>query len=153
MSVKKSLYIFLCCLLGCLLFLLVHQMLAFGYLMLLYYNYESFSFGLSLLDFLALDYFTLIIAVMGGAWYGIWLGIYWYGVVYEGSSSGFIGHLIRHYWPNREKAYGLKAKVAAVEERLAGDLWELEDLAEKVEVAAKVPAKKKIVKRKVVSKK
>jgi len=108
MTIKKSLYVFLCSLLGMLLFLILHQIIAFGYLMLLYVNYPTFGLGMSLMDWLALDYFTLIIVLMLGMWYGIWLGMYWFGIVYEDQNHGFVGHLIKKYWPTSRPKYNLK---------------------------------------------
>ena len=150
-TVKKSLYVFLTAMLGALLFLIIHRMLAFGYLLFLYYNYNFFSFGFSFMEILAIDYFTLILALMFGAWYGIWIGLHWYDVVYQESGShGFVGHFVRHYWPTSVKSYNLKSKIAAVEKKLENNIWELEDLAKKTEINAlsQVPAKKRIVRRK-----
>ena len=148
MNVKKSLYVFLCSIMGALLFLILHQILAFGYLMLLYANYQTFSFGLSFIALMALDYLTLIIVIMLGAWYGIWLGIYWFGMVYETNGNGFIEHMVKNYWPSgrRQISSGLRSKIAAVESKLEGDFMELENLSEQ---SPKAPAKKRIVRRKI----
>ncbi len=147
MLVKKSLYVFLCSLLGVMLFLVLHQILAFAYLVLITYDY-SFTFGLSFYELMALDYVTLILTLFFGAWYGIWLGEYWYEEVYEGTHPGFIGHLFRHYWPTKHPKYNLKSKIIAVEQKLESDLWELEDLANKVETGKKVSSvRKRVVKK------
>lgn len=142
MTAKKSLYIFLCAIMGALLFLILQQILAFVYLMLLYGNYQTFSFGLSFIDLMAVDYFTLFIVLMLGAWYGIWLGLYWYGWVYEDGGHGFVGHIVKNYWPSRNVPYNLKSKIAAVENRLEGDLMDLESLEHKVDARKKVVRKK-----------
>lgn len=145
---KKSIYIFLTGLLGSLLFLILERILAFIYFLLLTYNYAQFSFGHTLTELLAFDYFILIIALLLGGWYGVWVGMYWYEAVYESTGGGFVGHILRHYWPVRQPAYNLQAKVAQVEDKLDGDLWQLEDLAKKVEVKSKVAVKKRIVRKK-----
>ncbi len=148
MSVKKSLYVFLCSLLGILLFLVLHQIAVFGYLMLIYFNY-SFSFGMSLVELMALDYVTLVFVLFFGAWYGIWVGEYWYEEVYEGQHPGFLGHLVRHYWPTKESKYNLRSKIVAAEQKLEGDLWELEDLTSKAQSKTKVVGvRKRVVRRK-----
>lgn len=115
---KKSLYIFLCAILGMLLFLILHQIVAFAYLMLLYTHYSIFNLGLSFMDLMALDYFSLIIALMFGAWYGIWLGLYWYGWVYESGGHGFVEHMIKKHWAAKSVTYNLKSKLVAVESKL-----------------------------------
>ena len=129
---KKSLYVFLCCIMGALLFLILHRILVFSYLALLNYDYDMFNFGLSYFNFLVWDYFTLILALLAGGWYGVWLGIYWYEAVYQESDhAGFIGHLISRYWPTKPGAYNLKTRIAAASKKVEGDLWQLEDLAKK----------------------
>ncbi len=143
MNVKKSLYVFMCSIMGALLFLIIHQIIAFGYLMLLYADYDKFSLGLPFISLMALDYFTLIIVLMLGAWYGIWLGLYWFGLVYEGDGHGFVEHIVKYYWPSNKIPYSLKSKVAVVEKKLETDLNELEGLA------AKPVVKKRIVRKKV----
>jgi predicted membrane protein len=145
MTVKKSLYIFLCAIMGAMLFLILQQILAFGYLFLLYANYQTFSFGLSFINLMAFDYFTLILVVMLGAWYGIWLGLYWFDLVYESGRHGFVEHVMERYWPSRRLPYNLKSKISAVEKKLEGDLMELESLGQKSE--------KKLVKRRVARRK
>ena len=147
---KKSLYIYLTGLLGVLLFLILHRIAAFAYLLLLYTDYAHFSFGLSFFDITVLDYFTLILVMLLGGWYGVWLGVYWYEAVYEGTHGGFFGHVIRHYWPNRKKVYGLSNKISAAADKLEHEAWELDDVAKKVDqiATADVMPKKRVVRRK-----
>lgn len=137
-SAKKSLYIFLTALLGSLLFLVLHRIAVFGYMIMLYYNYPKFSFGMSIMDFMALDYLTLIITLLLGGWYGIWLGLGWFEAVYEdGGHAGFFGHVLRHYFPIQKNNYGLKNKVVAAGHKLEHDLIELEELAAKMQRVSK----------------
>lgn len=147
---KKSVYILLCALLGSLLFLVLHRILIFGYLLLLTYKYDQFSFGLSFLEFLALDYTTLIVTLIAGMWYGIWLGIYWYESVYEGEHSGFVGHMVRRYWPTRTEVHNLRSKIALAEQDLSRSAWELEGMAKRVEQVSKneIKSSKRIVRKK-----
>ena len=81
---RKSLYLFLTALLGTLLFLTVHQVAYFIYIYML--GTGLATSGMSYVEFLAVEYFTLTITMMLGAWYGIWLGLYWYEKVYEEKS-------------------------------------------------------------------
>ena len=92
-SFKKSLYLFLSSLLGSLLFLVIHQaavviIFVFGVARGGLASFESYML------FWVFDYFTLVIVLMLGSWYGIWLGMYWYEKVYEEEShKGFISHI------------------------------------------------------------
>ncbi len=150
-SAKKSLYLFLTALMGMLLFLVIHRLIVFAYLMLLYYNYPAFSFGLNLFEFMLFDYITLIMSLLFGMWYGIWLGQGWFEAVYEGGGhSGFFGHILRHYFPIRHKNYELGNKVSTISRKLEIDLMQLEELNE--EMARRKPVVK-VAARKVVRKK
>src|SRR6185369_1300313 len=97
---KKSLYVFMTSLLGVLLFLILHRIVVFFYLFSIAGGYIGTSFNY--IQFIALDYFTITITMLLGAWYGTWLGLYWYGKVYEeGSHMGFIHHLASNYFPRK----------------------------------------------------
>jgi hypothetical protein len=125
---KKSLYLFLTSLLGVMLFLVLDRSIVFFYLYMLAGGYITTSFDYY--QFLAVDYFTLTIVLMLGAWYGIWLGLYWYERVYEkGSYYGFVHHLASKYWPG-PKPESLSDKMSAVRQHLEEDLFELNTLAD-----------------------
>lgn len=72
---KKSFYIFLSGLLGILLFILLERSL---FLL-------AFLLGVDVLSgkFAQIDYAAFIAATTLGLWYGIWVGLYWYQIVYE----------------------------------------------------------------------
>jgi len=114
---KKSLYLFLSAMLGVLLFLILHRIVIFFYLVLSGAKFLADVSENSYLLFLAADYFTLILAMMFGAWYGIWLGMYWYEKVYEECSHrGFADYVARKYWPARKHSgYQLNSKIKAVQ--------------------------------------
>ncbi len=148
---KKSTYVFLCSILGILLFLLVHRLLFFFYLILISANPQIFSRGLNSLEISAIDFFTLILALFGGMWYGIWLGLRWYEAVYEKNThNGFIGHLISSYWPNPARSYDLQAKMQSVTDELAQDVLELESISKTIKpvLRAARPVKRRIVRKK-----
>lgn len=143
---KKSLYLFLSSLLGVMLFLVLHRSIVFIYLYLLTQGY--LVTGLTYLQFLVFDYFTLTLTLLFGAWYGIWLGVYWYEKVYvEGSHPGFVAHMSGKFMYRKSK--GLESKMSHIKERLETDLWQLEDLAKTSlsQVSSPVPIKRKIVRK------
>lgn len=73
---KQSFYIFLCALLGMMLFLLIQRSLfLIGYLV----------FGVAILDasFIFWDRWTFVFALFFGMWYGIWIGLHWHRVIYQ----------------------------------------------------------------------
>ncbi len=120
-------YLFLAALLGTLLFLIAHQVVYFIYIYML--SAGLVTTGMSYVEFLAIEYFTLTITLLLGAWYGIWLGLYWYEKVYEEKShKGFVHHVAVNYFPG-PKPKAPESQMAQVKERLEENLWRLEDLA------------------------
>ncbi len=78
----KSAYIFVCVLLGALLFTLIHR--AIFSILYAAAAYDAASWPVSgQLTLLALDKFTLACSMLAGAWYGVWLGLGWFDLVYE----------------------------------------------------------------------
>lgn len=151
-EVKKSLYIFLASLLGIMLFLVIHKIVAFIYYMLLSVDFGTFGFDLDFVQILALDYFTLILALMVGAWYGIWVGMYWYERVYEeGSHKGVVHHISTRYWPQPKAEPALSHKIAHVRQKLEEDLVKLETLTENA-APSPVTVKRRVVRKRVVKK-
>lgn len=143
---KKSLYIFLSSLMGVMLFLVLHRVGIFIYLYLITQGYVVSSW--SYVQFLVFDYFTLTLTLLFGAWYGIWLGVFWYDKVYvEGSHSGFVAHISNKFMSRKSR--GLESKMSHIKERLETDLWQLEDLAKTSlsQVSSPAPIKRKIVRK------
>lgn len=146
---KKSFYIFLTSLLGVLLFLILHRLVIFIYLYFI--ATEVLTDGVIYYQFLALDYFTLVITLMMGAWYGIWLGLFWFNKVYEERShGGFVAHVSEKIFFRKPKTLG--GKMADIKDRLEEDLWKLEDLAKIAPVEVKVLTPIVPIKRKVIRK-
>jgi hypothetical protein len=147
---KKSLYVYLSSLLGILLFLILHRLIFFAYLMLASLGFQPFVNEVSSLNFLALELFSLILTLMLGAWYGIWVGMHWYEKVYEeGSHPGLVGHLAINYWPKPRGRYNLVNKIADAQKRLEADMWHLEGLTNTIPAAitSPEPIKRKIVRK------
>ena len=143
---KKSFYIFLTSILGVLLFLIIDRIAVFIYLY--YLATQVLTSGLGYYQFLALDYFSLVVLLLLGAWYGIWLGLYWFNKVYEeGSHKGFVNHISENVFFRKPKTLG--SKMSNIKDRLEKDLWQLEDIAQtaEVEVKAVVPIKRKVVRK------
>lgn len=129
-GVKKSIYIFLCSMLGVMLFLILHRLVMFSFVVFaIYAGYSRTLFGSAYLSFLAFDYVTLVLAMLAGSWYGIWLGTYWYEQVYElGNWRGAIYHLRGKMLPVREDAR-LQERIQEVQEILREDIREAEELS------------------------
>lgn len=153
---KKSLYIFLCSQLGVLIFLILHRLLVFFYLLLASISPEIFYGRMNYLETVATDFFTLIVVIMLGLWYGIALGLRWYEAVYElGHAGGFVDHLIRRYWPSHKRDYNLPQKVQSVARELKDDVLELEHLAKTIKpvIRETTPIKRRIVRKRAAVKK
>ncbi len=151
---KKSLYVFLSSMMGMLLFLVIHRLVIFVSLLVLKNNYDQAIGVMPYYKFLALDYLTLFITLLLGAWYGIWVGIYWYGKVYEEQSHfGFVDHVANRYWPTQKGKEKFESKLTLAKKKIEENLWELEELADSIP-AASAPAavKRKIVRKRTVKK-
>jgi hypothetical protein len=94
---KKALYVYLCSFLGVLLFLIIHRSLFFFFYFLLDIDYTSFSFGFDTLQVQAFDMATLIISLFLGGWYGVWLGMNWYDLVYGSGHTGWL-YASKYWW-------------------------------------------------------
>ena len=122
-NVRKFFYLIICAILGVVLFLLLQQVLIQGFIILMNANLLSFEVSADSLNLI--DSIGTVIALGGGAWYGVWLGSYWYSIVYANdASAGFIYHL-------RQKFVG--DDLGAVSKNDNGDTfkqttWQLEDL-------------------------
>ncbi len=146
---KKSLYLFLSSLLGVMLFLTIHRIIIF---LLLIFSGASGNlyYGLSSLGFSAIDYLTLIITLMLGAWYGIWVGSYWYGKVYEEKiHGGVVSFFANRYWSG--KVGHLRRQMAVTASHLENDIWDLEDLVKELPAAASAKPGK-VMKRRIARK-
>ncbi len=154
---QKSLYIFLSSLLGMLLFLIIHRLVVFCLLILQSSGNKVFTLNMPYLEFLAWDYFSLLLTLLAGAWYGIWVGSYWYEKVYnEGSHLGLVGHITENYWPKTTSYKDIKSKISEVKKTIHTELWQLEDLNKtlnsELSSRKKPLARKKVIKRKTLKK-
>lgn len=148
-GIKKPTYIFLSAMLGMLIFLILHRVVVFFVMAGVYFNSGDGFMGANYLQFLAWDYLTLILVLMLGAWYGIWVGSYWYEKVYESKlHGGFLSHVLgfRQQGPAREI---LGEKMEELSENIQEEIWELDQLSKNITKAARTPKpiKRKVVKR------
>jgi hypothetical protein len=125
---KKSLYLLMTGILGMMLFAIVCQVVFFVFIYMV--GAGVISTAINYNQFFVLEYFVLIVMLMLGAWYGIWLGLYWFEKVYEEKSHrGFVHHVAVNYFPG-SKPKTPESKMAEVRERLEDNLWQLEELAQ-----------------------
>jgi hypothetical protein len=154
---KKSLYLYLSSLLGMLLFLLVHRIVVF-----LVFVWASSAGSLITWDkyllFMGLDYFTLILFLMLGSWYGIWLGMYWYKRVYEEENfGGFFSHMRERYWLKPKKLEKVGIKINLAKDNFKEGMRELEKISRELEPQESEfkpqPVQKAVVRKKIVRQK
>lgn len=153
-GLKRSLYLFLSALLGIFLFFLLHRIVFFLSLVIIIGLGNSSYFGLSFRQFLMVDYISLFTALCLGAWYGLWVGNYWYEKIYiQKVHAGVVSHLAAVCWPRR-KHQELKAKIESVASHLKEDAWQLEDLEKSLSknIVSPKPIKRRVVKRKLKTK-
>lgn len=99
-SRRKALYLFLSSLLGILLLLLFHRSVFVIYEILGSFYPTLYFFQLDYFTLRLFDFWTMIVAMFFGGWYGIWLGLHWYRMIYEDANvqswfHGFVPHLWR----------------------------------------------------------
>jgi signal transduction histidine kinase len=95
---KKSFYVFLTSLLGIMMFVVIQRSVALIGLLLLNIDYGRFSLGSNYSQLHILNIITYILAVFLGGWYGAWLGLYWYKVVYEQGTGGLWHGLVGNFF-------------------------------------------------------
>ena len=107
---QKSFYLFLCAILGVLLFTIIHRAILLGLIILANNSSNANFYNLNTIDFLSINYGSLIIFVLAGAWYGIWLGLHWYRIVYEDGKGGILRRFTGR--PMNNNLHAMKMPVA-----------------------------------------
>ena len=100
---SKALYLFLCSILGMVLFAMLHRSIFVLYDILLFSNFSTYSFGLSTVGIGVLDFLTMLGALFLGGWYGVLLGMDWYAIVYGPTAekpAGLFHGFLPHHWRN-----------------------------------------------------
>lgn len=105
-AATKSLYLFLCSILGMILFTMLHRSIFVLYGLLLDIDFQTYSLGMSEGGIMILDFFSMLAALFIGGWYGILLGIDWYAIVY-GPNAEYPARLfhgfVPHHWRGAKK--------------------------------------------------
>jgi hypothetical protein len=144
---KKSFYVALMGLVGMCLFFVLHRVVFFMAYLFISNPYSS----LDMLNFWIMENFTLTLALLGGIWYGVWVGLYWYKIVYEDRlHPGFAGHIAGKVWPKSTTEKGMNGRIRIATRKLEEDLMQLEDLAVnqvKVAVTDPEPIKRTLVRK------
>lgn len=97
----KALYLFLCSILGMVLFTMLHRAIFVLYDIVLIYDFQTFSLGMSEGVILAIDFLTMMLALFFGGWYGVALGLEWYSMVYGANAEikpGVFHGFLPHTW-------------------------------------------------------
>ncbi len=131
---KKALYIFLCSLLGMLIFVML-QKSTLLLLTTLLTNQGEFNFiGVSSLLY-KFETISYLLALFFGGWYGVWLGLHWHEIVYESGRGGllyaFWGNMMHHEPDTQSTAkQPVRASQAASNATLSNNReWQFDDLA------------------------
>lgn len=169
-AATKALYLFLCSILGMVLFAMLHRAVFVLYDVILILDYDTYSFGMSQAMILAVDFFTMLGALFFGGWYGTLLGIDWYSSVYgvnAESKAGLFHGIVPHNWRKPSKKQpelvmpnpavtkvAVKSSVKATPKSpiASTSTWDFDDFLKatpepKKRVAAKKPAVKKVVRK------
>ncbi len=170
-SSGKAFYVMLCAILGVMLFVVIQRALSLIYYLLLNTNFKTYSFGLDYFQLSWLNFLSMLGALFFGLWYGVWLGLHWYDMVYEEGQGGVWQHIKQH-WPGRSELAQDKKSVAPtmsapapaptsvtikptlrtenlssrLSDKSAAESWDLDDLLKKdavIEAAVQVVTKPK----------
>lgn len=128
---KKALYLFLCSVLGVIMFTFMHQAFWVIYVALARLGYLPQIDPINPLPAL-----SLVAAFLVGMWYGIWLGLYWYEIVYERAQAkwfyafgGNRGRSSRGQAEDQEPLERLPwQSQGAFRQQANANRWQLEDL-------------------------
>ncbi len=104
---RKALYLFLTSLLGMILLLMLHRSLFVIYDVMGSFFPGTPLFSLDARMVFTVDFISMLVAMFIGGWYGIWLGLDWYKMIYEERDSrewfhGFLPHNWRGYHARRD---------------------------------------------------
>lgn len=139
-SFRRSAYLFLSAMLGLLMFFILHRIVVFFYLFFATLGDTQFEYY----HFLVWDYSTLILVLLLGIFYGLWLGKYWYAAVYyEKLHGGLLDYVNTWLWGQKMPQQQIfQKKLETVSERLERNLADLESLS--MQTPVQTQAKPKI---------
>lgn len=114
-ATTKSLYLFLCAILGMILFAMLHRAIFVLYNLVLEIDFNMYSLGLSNGVIHSIDFYSMVFALFIGGWYGTLLGIDWYALVYGPNAerrAGLFHGFIPHHWRDGIKRKSKKDIIA-----------------------------------------
>ncbi len=121
---KKALYLFLCAVLGIIMFSFIQQSF-----WIIYVDLAAAGYLPQLNALNPLPLVTLLAAFLLGMWYGIWLGLYWYEIVYErGGARWFYAFSGRGKKTAPASAERLPWEKPGTSSRADSSRWRLDDL-------------------------
>jgi len=98
-SKRKALYIFLSSILGFLLFTMFHRAVIVIYEIFGNFYPTTSWLHLSYKTLALLDFGTFLLALFFGGWYGVWIGLNWYKLIYEDREVKTWFHgFVPHHW-------------------------------------------------------
>lgn len=102
----KALYLFLCSILGMVLFAMLHRSIFVLYDLVLILDYDMYSLGMDKATVMVLDFFSMLAALFFGGWYGIALGLDWHAQVYDAQaeSGDWLHAFLPHSWRGKKSA-------------------------------------------------
>ncbi|QQS23219.1 hypothetical protein IPM19_01485 [bacterium] len=169
-SKRKALYVFLTTLLGVLIFLMFHRAVFVIYDILASFYPNSPAFDIAPNILFGIDFYTMLLAVVLGGWYGVWLGLDWYKMIYEERGvtrwfHGFLPHNLRGHRSHKQnthkpasvpKQITVKTSSPRVESfesfrrTAANTAWSFDDVEKApAKPKRKAPAKKRVAKKRV----
>ena len=168
----KALYVFLTSLLGMMLLVMLHRSLFVIYDLLGIFFPNVFIFQATAYTVQTVDFISLLSVMFIGGWYGVWLGLHWFDIVYEHNSHNKIFHaLVPHNWrksqdvKDKSVSAGVPKKIVHASSSRSGatsfksyrrqpevdTAWNFDDLAE-VQTETRKPARKTVVRKPAVKK-
>lgn len=115
-AATKALYLFLCSILGMVLFAMLHRAIFVLYDLLTFVD-PIYAFGLTQMQVAVIDFFTMLAALFVGGWYGTLMGIDWYAMVYGPNAevrAGLFHGFLPHHWRGRKERKVKSASKPAV---------------------------------------
>jgi hypothetical protein len=127
---RKSLYIFLCSLLGIMLFVMLQKAALLLLTLFLGSQTGTLVSTFGNIDIAIFDTVSYILALFFGGWYGVWLGLHWYGIVYESGRGGITRALFNHAKDLSSLSGSRPSKPVVTQSRkeTSESKWQFEDL-------------------------
>lgn len=114
-AATKALYLFLCAILGMVLFAMLHRAIFVLYDLLIFID-NIYTLGISQNTIAYIDFFSLLVVLFLGGWYGTMMGIDWYAMVYGPNAEvrpGLFHGFIPHHWRGQKAKKTVHSKMSA----------------------------------------